>query len=184
MLQRISVLKKKKDSNGDNDNITTNKDSYWTDVGWLKLMPPKKRHTKQLNAMTDSFTYESTPKELSKEPSLPKELSKKSPKTPSFVRNEDGFATKDVSEPSSKTVIKQTLQTQTGSREVLHGQLGSLGRKYVGLLLGDNTDKAIDNVYGVCFDKSSTILGDRKFDVDKNDSIIIDNVICNGTPGL
>ncbi|KAL6258409.1 hypothetical protein P5V15_010367 [Pogonomyrmex californicus] len=28
------------------------------------------------------------------------------------------------------------------------------------------------------------MLGDKKFDVDKNDSIIIDNVRYNGTPGL
>ncbi|KAL6264277.1 hypothetical protein P5V15_004369 [Pogonomyrmex californicus] len=64
---------------------------------------------------------------------------------------------------------------------MLHGQLGSLGRKYVGLLLGDDIDKAIDNVYGVYFDKSGTMLGDKKFDVD---SIIIDNVRYKGTPGL
>ncbi|KAL6253710.1 hypothetical protein P5V15_015525 [Pogonomyrmex californicus] len=93
------------------------------------------------------------------------------------------FETKD-GEPSSKTTIKQTLRMQRGSREILHGQLGSLGRKYVGVFLGDDIDKAIDNVYGVYFDKSGTMLGDKKFDVDKDNSIIIDNVRYNGTPGL
>ncbi|KAL6264237.1 hypothetical protein P5V15_004324 [Pogonomyrmex californicus] len=97
------------------------------------------------------------------------------------MRNEDIFETKDVSEPSFETSIKQSLQTH-GSREMFHGQLRPLRRKYVGLLLDDDIDKAIDNVYGIYFDKSDTMLGDKKFD--KNDSIIIDNVRYNDIPGL
>ncbi|KAL6254107.1 hypothetical protein P5V15_014727 [Pogonomyrmex californicus] len=62
----------------------------------------------------------------------------------------------------------------------LHGQLGPLERKYV----GDDIDKMIDNMYDIYFDKSGTMLGDKKFDVDKNDSIIIDNVRYNGTSEL
>ncbi|KAL6268114.1 hypothetical protein P5V15_001205 [Pogonomyrmex californicus] len=120
----IDIKKKKReDSDDDDDNTTTNRDSYWTDVGWLKLTPPKKQRTKQLNATSDSFTYKSTSKELLP----PKELSKEPSKIPSFVRNEDVFETKDVSELSPKIAIKQTLQMQRGSRKVLHGQLGPLG---------------------------------------------------------
>ncbi|KAL6263071.1 hypothetical protein P5V15_005870 [Pogonomyrmex californicus] len=171
----IDIKKKKREDSDDNNN-TTNKDSYWTDVEWLKLTPPKKQSTKQLSTASDSFTFDSTPTELSKEP--PIESSKESPKIPLFVRNEDVFETKDISE-SLETTIKQSLQTQTRNREGLH-QLGSLGRKYVSLLLGDDTDKTIDCVYGVYFDKSGTMFGDKKFD--KNDSIIIDNVRYNDTP--
>ncbi|KAL6268287.1 hypothetical protein P5V15_001404 [Pogonomyrmex californicus] len=47
-----------------------------------------------------------------------------------------------------------------------------------------DVNKAIDNVYSVYFNKGGTMLGDKKFDVDKDDSIIIDNVRCNGILGL
>ncbi|KAL6265903.1 hypothetical protein P5V15_002746 [Pogonomyrmex californicus] len=84
----------------------------------------------------------------------------------------------------SVNLPKQPLQTQTGSHEMLHGELGPLGQKYMGLLLGDDIDKTIDNVYGVYFDKSDTVIDDKKFNVNKNDSIIIDNVRYNGTSEL
>ncbi|KAL6254151.1 hypothetical protein P5V15_014776 [Pogonomyrmex californicus] len=47
---------------------------------------------------------------------------------PLFLQKEDVFETKDVSEPSFETTIKQSLQTQQG-REALHNQLGPLGQK-------------------------------------------------------
>ncbi|KAL6256704.1 hypothetical protein P5V15_011631 [Pogonomyrmex californicus] len=47
VAKNISIKKKKKreDSDDDDDTITTtitNRDSYWTDVGWLKLSPQSK----------------------------------------------------------------------------------------------------------------------------------------------
>ncbi|KAL6255611.1 hypothetical protein P5V15_012859 [Pogonomyrmex californicus] len=73
VAKNISIKKKKKreDSDDDDDDTTTtNRDSYWTDVGWLKLSPHLKKYTKQLNTVSDSFTFDSTSIELSKE--LPK----------------------------------------------------------------------------------------------------------------
>ncbi|KAL6258290.1 hypothetical protein P5V15_010232 [Pogonomyrmex californicus] len=153
-------------------------DSYWTDVGWLKLTPQskKRRTTKELKAASDSLVFESTLIQPSKNPA-------KEP--PLFLQKEDVFETKDVSKPSFETIIKRTLQTQQG-REALHNQLGPLGQKYISPLLDDNgKNDTFDRVYGVYFDKNSgATLDDKKVDVDKNDSIIIDNVRYNGTPGL
>ncbi|KAL6262100.1 hypothetical protein P5V15_007201 [Pogonomyrmex californicus] len=74
VAKNIGIKKKKKrednddDDDDDDDNTTTtDKDSCWTDVEWLKSPHPKKC-TKQLNTASDSFTFDSTSKELSKEP--------------------------------------------------------------------------------------------------------------------
>jgi hypothetical protein len=75
------------------------------------------------------------------------------------------------------------VQTQE-DREALFSQLGSLGQKYIGQLLGDGDGTAIDKVFGVYFDKDGTKLGDKRFDIDRDDSVIIDNVRYVGTPGL
>ena len=53
----------------------------------------------------------------------------------------------------------------------------------MGQLFGDGDRNAIDNVYGVYFD-NGVKLGDKNFEIDKDDSIIIDNVRYAGTPGL
>ncbi|KAL6258271.1 hypothetical protein P5V15_010209 [Pogonomyrmex californicus] len=46
----IKGIKKKKkcedDDDDDDDDTTINRDSYWTDVGWLKLSPQPKKRTK------------------------------------------------------------------------------------------------------------------------------------------
>jgi len=42
----------------------------------------------------------------------------------------------------------------------------------------------IDHVYGVYFDKNEMRLGNKRFDIDNDDSIIIDRVRYIGTPGL
>ncbi|KAL6258141.1 hypothetical protein P5V15_010062 [Pogonomyrmex californicus] len=93
----IKKKQKREDSDDDNDNdiTTTDKDSYWTDVGWLKLMPQskKRRTTKELKAASDSLVFESTPIQPSKDPL-------KEP--PLFLQKEDVF----------ETIIKLTLQTQ------------------------------------------------------------------------
>ncbi|KAL6254056.1 hypothetical protein P5V15_014673 [Pogonomyrmex californicus] len=97
----ISIKKKKKREDSDDDDdttttttttTTTNRDSYWTDVGWLKLSPQSKKRTKQLNTASDSFTFDSTSIEPSKE----------LPKIPLFVRNENIFETKTLVNRHSK----------------------------------------------------------------------------------
>ncbi|KYN00583.1 hypothetical protein ALC62_08642 [Cyphomyrmex costatus] len=50
-------------------------------------------------------------------------------------------------------------------------------------LYGDR-EKAIDHVYGVYLSENGTMLGDKQFDVDTNDFVIIDGVKYEGTSGL
>jgi hypothetical protein len=50
-------------------------------------------------------------------------------------------------------------------------------------LSGDKKNR-IDQVYGVYFNDEGTLLGDKRFDIDKNDNIIVDGVTYAGTPGL
>lgn len=100
------------------------------------------------------------------------------PPPPPFTQNE-----RETSEPSLEESLKQALEMRE-SRKKLPAQLGPLGRTYMGLLLGDDRDKAVDTAYGVYFDVNGTMIGDKKFDVDKDDTIIVDNVRYVGTPGL
>ncbi|KYN05742.1 hypothetical protein ALC62_03328 [Cyphomyrmex costatus] len=79
--------------------------------------------------------------------------------------------------------LKQSLQTRQ-FREELNNQLGPLGQKYVNMLLSGDREKAIDHVYGVYLNENGTMLGDKRFDVDTNDFVIIDGVKYKGTPGL
>jgi len=68
---------------------------------------------------------------------------------------------------------------------MLYNQLDLLGQKYMSTLLDDDRRNEIDHVYGMYFDSDNgIILGDKRFDIDKNDSIIIDNVRYIGTPGI
>jgi len=78
--------------------------------------------------------------------------------------------------------IQQILQSPE-TRNALLSQLGTLGQKYVSALL--SSDKTIDHVYGVYYnDASGMMLGDKSFDIDKKDNIIMDNKTYTGTPGL
>ena len=43
------------------------------------------------------------------------------------------------------------------------------------MLLGSDRKKAIDHVYGV-FSENGTMLGDKYFDVDTNDFVIVDHM--------
>mgnify|MGYP003334118261 CR=1 FL=1 len=87
----------------------------------------------------------------------------------------------ETTDPSFATSVRQMIQTSNG-QEVLRSQLGPLGQEYIGALLSG--DKKIDNVYGVYFNDDGTRLGNKRFDIDKNDNIIVDNVTYAGTPGL
>jgi len=62
--------------------------------------------------------------------------------------------------------------------------LGPLGQKYINMLLGGDREKMIDHVYGIYFSENSTILGNKQFDIDTNDFVIVDGVKFKDTPGL
>jgi len=69
-------------------------------------------------------------------------------------------------------LVKQSLQTRQVHEE-LHNQLRALGQKYVNVLLGDR-EKEIDYVYGIYLSDNSTMLGDKYFDVNTNDFVIVE----------
>jgi len=45
-------------------------------------------------------------------------------------------------------------------------------------------NKSMDYVYGVKFTSEGMMLGDKRFDVDKDDNIIIDGIKYTGTEGI
>lgn len=57
--------------------------------------------------------------------------------------------------------------------------MGALFASGVGTRRGE-----IDNVFGVYYDEHGTMLGDKKFDVDTDDTIIVGDTRYRGTPGL
>ncbi|XP_067208490.1 uncharacterized protein, partial [Linepithema humile] len=99
---------------------------------------------------------------------------------PTYLPTENVFETTD---PSFVTSVRQTMQTSDG-REALYGQMGPLGQEYIGELLSGDKKRGIDNVYGVYFNDAGTFLGDKVFDIDKDDNVIVDGVKYAGTPGL
>ncbi|KYN06410.1 hypothetical protein ALC62_02646 [Cyphomyrmex costatus] len=134
------------------------------DNAWLQLTPSKQR-TKESNVTSDSFNSASLE---------PRKLSYERSHVP---------AVENVYETPNKpleTLVKQSLQTRQ-FREELNNQLGPLGQKYVNMLLSGDREKAIDHVY---LNENGTMLGDKRFDVDTNDFVIIDGVKYKGTPGL
>jgi len=62
--------------------------------------------------------------------------------------------------------------------------LGPLGQKYINMLLSGEREKIIDHIYGVYLNENDTILGDKQFDIETNDFVIIDGVKYKGTPEL
>ena len=90
----------------------------------------------------------------------------------------------ETTDDSFGTSVQHQMQTLEG-RKVLSQHLGSLGQKYIGdFLSGNGKEKIIDTVYGVRLDKDGMMLGNKKFDVDSHDNIIVDDVRYAGTPGL
>jgi len=99
------------------------------------------------------------------------------------AREEEEDEVFETSDPSLGASVRQTLSTQQGI-DMLHSQLGRLGRKYVGALLSGEKKTENDHVYGVYLGESGTMLGDKRFDVESDDSMIIDGIKYKGTPGL
>ena len=81
------------------------------------------------------------------------------------------------------TSVRQQLQTSEG-QETFRSHFGPLGQKYMSAILSGDKNTTIDYVYGVYFDDSRPMLGDKAFDIDKDDNIIIDGVKYRGTVGL
>ncbi|KYQ47199.1 hypothetical protein ALC60_13782 [Trachymyrmex zeteki] len=93
-----------------------------------------------------------------------------------FVDNPGGRATK----------VQNRLQTSEG-REVLRAHLGPLSQKYVEPILSGAQGKKVsgaDHVYGVYLYNDGLMWGNKRFDVDDADNMIIDGVRYAGTPGL
>jgi len=103
------------------------------------------------------------------------------PTMPELLASENVFETMD---DSLVTSVRNQLQTREGL-ETLRDQLGPLGQKYIGAILSDDRQGGIDRVYGVHLGKDGMMMfGNKRFDVDNADNIIIDGVRYVGTPGL
>ncbi|XP_077258537.1 uncharacterized protein LOC143895357 [Temnothorax americanus] len=96
------------------------------------------------------------------------------------LANEDVFETTD---DSLVTSVRQQLQTSEG-RETLRDHLGPLSQKYIGAVLSGDQESGINIVYGVYFSNDGMLLGNKRFDVDNADNIIIDDIRYAGTRGL
>ncbi|KYM95150.1 hypothetical protein ALC62_14211 [Cyphomyrmex costatus] len=99
------------------------------------------------------------------------------------TQDEEVFETSNRTDPSLETSVREVLSTPQG-RDRLNSQLGPLGHIYINALLSGDKRNEIDLVYGVYFDENGTMMGDKKFDVDTDDTIIIDGNRYKGTPGL
>ncbi|KYN07220.1 hypothetical protein ALC62_00588 [Cyphomyrmex costatus] len=99
------------------------------------------------------------------------------------TQDEEVFETSNGTDPSLETSVREVLSTPQG-RDRLNSQLGPLGHIYINALLSGDKRNEIDLVYGVYFDENGTMMGDKKFDVDTDDTIIIDGNRYKGTPGL
>jgi len=139
--------------------------------------------------MPDSSIIHSTPKESQQQQQQPQQQPQQQQQqrrqqqqqvTPFDFQNEKVFKIGD--DPSLETSVRQVLSTLQ-DRHRLQSQLGPLGQVYVNTFLTGNTRNEIDRVYGVYFE-NGTMLGNTKFDVDTDDTIIIDEVRYKDTPGL
>lgn len=96
----------------------------------------------------------------------------------------------DEAETNEQNILETTMREIVENPEqheeaatYLTQNLGPLSQEYLNLFFIDKK-KEVDHVYGVYYDKNAMKLGDKNFDVDIEDNIIIDNVKYKGTPGL
>jgi len=92
------------------------------------------------------------------------------------------LATEGVFETTDDSLAAVQDRLQTEGQEALRGHLSPLGQKYIGAVL--RGESGIDNVYGIYLDKDGMMFGNKRFDVDNSDNIIVDGVRYIGTPGL
>lgn len=164
------IVKRKREDSGDDYGDGDGEFSPEA-VSKLKEAVPKFKEWKRANVTSTTPIARSTPLE-------PRRL------TP-FLRREDIFESASDVPPLSplEASVRETLETPQG-RDALLGPLGPLGRRYVGALLGGNREDKIDTVYGVYLGNDGTMLGDKRFDLNADDSLIVDGVRYVGTPGL
>lgn len=89
----------------------------------------------------------------------------------------------ETSPESLVTSVRRSLQTSDGQNS-LKSRLGPLAQKYVVAIMSQDKNSQMDYVYGVKFTDKGMMLGDKYFDVDKNDNILINGTKYVGTPGL
>ncbi|KYN13316.1 hypothetical protein ALC57_14496 [Trachymyrmex cornetzi] len=154
----------------EDDNNDGDDNAIPTQITPQRLPWNERINKKRSNVMSDSSIIHSTPIE-----------SQQQQVTPFDSQDEEVFETGD--NPSLETSVRQALNIPQG-RQRLQSQLGLLGQVYVNTLLIGNARNEIDLVYGVYFDQNGTMLGNKKFDVDTDDIIIIDGERYKGTLGL
>jgi len=88
------------------------------------------------------------------------------------LANEDVF---EITDDSLAVSVQNQLQTLEGQK-TLREHLGPLSQKYVGTILTGNRESDLDRMYGVYLDKDGMMFGSKRFDMDKADNIIIDDV--------
>jgi len=83
----------------------------------------------------------------------------------------------ETTEDSLATKVQNRLQTSKG-REALQADLGPLSQKYIEAILRGTRDKQksdVDYVYGIYLHKDGLMFGNKRFDMDDADNIIIDD---------
>lgn len=101
---------------------------------------------------------------------------------PTVLPREEIFASTPLS--LLETTVRESMRSRR-SRDALHSQLGPLGQKYMDLFLGQDRKREIDHSNGIYFgDDGRLMLGDKQFDLEKDDAILVDNVRYRGTRGL
>ena len=131
--------------------------------------PKKRRHARRNISMPldTSLPITSTPKSV--QPVIPKTLV-----------DETVFE-------STRNPLEVSLRNRfasPGGQEILREHFGPIAHKYMSLLLDADEKKEIDHVYGIYFDNHEMRLGNKRFDIDKDDAILIGDVRYKGTPGL
>ena len=184
----IKNKRKRKDSSVDHALSESNKWMRYMSNDAMNLPSPSVQHTsndamnipspsvqRTSNDAIDPSAITSTPRTVAVQSTIeaPKPLNKALETV--FESADDSFA----------TTIRNRLQTSEGL-ETLSQHLGPLGQKYIGDFLSGRgeKEKIMDTVYGVRLDKDGMMLGNKTFDVNSSDHIIIGDVKYVGTHGL
>ena len=163
LLGKKRKLEKRNDDDDDDD-----------DDGVARRIPLKAKRQRRLRAMSEASFLASTPKRTD----VARNGGRRRLRTEADEMEDEVFATGQA--PAITT--KDTASTSQ-HRDTLLSDLGPLGQRYVGALLSGNSE--MDYVYGVYITcPTTTMLGDKQFVVNADDSIVVGGSTYNGTPGL
>jgi len=81
------------------------------------------------------------------------------------------------------TSVRHELETTVGQK-TFRNHFGPLAQKYIRAIMSVDKNRSMDYVYGVKFTSEGMMLGDKRFDVDKDDNIIIDGIKYTGTEDI